>query len=127
MEEADDTNEDESLSVGACILDGADGSLPLVKGQVCGRDVKVLRDTGCSGAILNKKYCPAAKLTGKHIIVHQIHANPLRVPVAEVYVDTPYYKGKLKVAVLDTIISDLIIGNVKGVKCIREPHYGCEC
>jgi hypothetical protein len=73
----------------------------------------VLRDTGCSGAILNKKYCPAAKLTGKHIIVHQIHANPLRVPLAEVYVDTPYFKGKLKVAVLDTIISDLIIGNVK--------------
>jgi hypothetical protein len=36
MEEADDTNEDESLSVGAFVLDGLDGNLPLVKGQVCG-------------------------------------------------------------------------------------------
>jgi hypothetical protein len=42
--------------------------------------------------------------------------------VAEVDVDTPYYKGKLRVAVIDTQVGDLIIGNIRGARCIHEPH-----
>jgi hypothetical protein len=33
------------------------------------------------------------------------------------------YRGVLKIAVIDAPVSDLIIGNVTGAKCIHEPHY----
>jgi hypothetical protein len=63
----------DDVTVGACILDGMHGSLPLVKGNLYGRRINVLRDTGCDGAILNRKYCPEDKFTGHYMNMQQIH------------------------------------------------------
>jgi hypothetical protein len=122
----EDVNMKEDIVMCACIMEGMDGRLPLANGQIYGSNIKVLRDTGCSGAVLNKKYCPSSNLTGKYSNVHQIHGNSIKAPLAEVEVDTPYYKGKLKVAVLDNPISDLILGNVRGGKFHCEIQSKCE-
>jgi hypothetical protein len=118
MEETEDANDEEDMMVGACTLDGMNGRLSMVKGQLYGNNIKVLRDTGCDGAILNKKFCPEDKYTGQYVKVRQIYGRPIRVPVAVVDVNTSYYKGNLKVAVTDTQMCDLIIGNAYETNCI---------
>jgi hypothetical protein len=122
MNEKDDVTADscnlDEMTVGACVIDGMAGELPLVNGILYGKNISVLRDTGCDGAVLNKRYCLQDKYTGQYINIRQIHGRPIRVPIAIVDVNTPYYSGSLKVAAIDTQICDLIIGNIDGARCI---------
>jgi hypothetical protein len=80
-----------------------------------------MRYTGCIGAILRKDLCPLDKLTGRPITVQQVYGQPMKMPLAEVKVDTPYYSSMLRIAVIHTQVSDLIIGNILGARCIHEP------
>ena len=40
----------------------------------------------------------------------------VRLPVAEIEIDTPYYNGQVKAVCMRNLLYDVIIGNVPGVK-----------
>ena len=76
--------------------------------------MKVVRDTGCTGMIVDKALIPSSMVipvssgslqTVDHILID--------VPLANVYLDSPYYKGHCKVMCVSAPINPVIIGNVK--------------
>lgn len=44
-------------------------SMPVDHGLLCGKDVKVFRDTGCSTAVALISFVPAECITGQHRMV----------------------------------------------------------
>ncbi|GFN97912.1 Pol polyprotein [Plakobranchus ocellatus] len=53
--------------------------LPVLKGEIGGREVDVMRDTGCQGVVVRKQLVDASQLTAKREAV----TKPLRVPDIE--------------------------------------------
>ena len=67
--------------------------MPVAEGTVEGESVNVLRDTGCSTVVVRRSLVPDDKLTGREELCVLIDGTIRRTPVAEIYVDTPYYTG----------------------------------
>ena len=64
-------------------------------GYVDGKPVTVLRDTGCSDIVIRK--CTVAEesfIVGKEQVSVLANVSKVTVPVAEVYIDSPYHKGR---------------------------------
>lgn len=95
-------------------------ALPTVRGTVCGRDVEVLRDTGCSTVVVRKSLVPHECMTGKHCLVKLIDSQVCKYPLAQITVNTPYYSGSAAAVCMDTPIYDLIIGNIAGATCLSD-------
>ena len=49
-----------------------------------------------------------------------------KVPIARIYVDTPYLKGHVETQCLWDAIYDLIIGNVRDARDAQNPDYSWE-
>ena len=88
--------------------------MPVAEGTVEGESVNVLRDTGCSTVVVRRSLVPDDKLTGREEFCVLIDGTIRRTPVAEIYVDTPYYTGTTIAVCMKNPIYDLIIGNIKG-------------
>ena len=102
----------------ACIepLTGVRSKMPVVKGKV-GDDV--LR--GCSGVVVKKDLVGEDQFTGDLNIMLLIDNTARKVPIARIYVDTPYLKGHVEVQCLSDPINDLIIGNVHDARGAQNP------
>lgn len=98
----------------------ADG-MPVVEGLLLGREVRVLRDTGCNTAIVRRELVPDVCLTGKKISVVLLDRSTSHLPEAIVQVNTPYFTGMLKVACMDQPLYDLVLGNLPGVRGPYDP------
>ena len=94
-------------------------SMPVVQGVLNGKGVTVLRDTGCSSAVVRKELVKNELLTGKIQTCILIDGTVRSVPVAEIVVDSPYFKGRTEALCMSKPIYDLILGNIPGV---REPN-----
>ena len=70
-------------------------NLPVSKGFVCGQLVQVLRDTGCSGVVVQKSLVTAKQYSGKKQRCAFIDGSVHTFPIADIYVDTPYYVGNV--------------------------------
>ena len=46
-------------------------------------------------------------------------------PQGVIYVDIPYYQGELEVMVLDTLICDLVLGNMKEISDVPDENWQC--
>lgn len=93
--------------------DGARRStLPTV---AVGRQVDVLRDTGCATVVVKRQLVPDDKLTGQVMSCILIDGTVRRIPVALVDIGTPYYKGQIEAVRMKRPMFDLIIGNISGV------------
>ena len=88
--------------------------MPVAEGTVEGESVNVLRDTGCSTVVVRRSLVADDKLTGREEFCVLIDGTIRRTPVAEIYVDTPYYTGTTIAVCMKNPIYDLIIGNIKG-------------
>ena len=89
-------------------------NMPVSDGLLENQPVKVLRDTGCSTVVVRRSLVPEDKLTGQEECCILIDGTIRRTPVAEVFVDTPYYTGLTTAVCMKNPIYDLIIGNIKG-------------
>ena len=98
----------------ACVepLTGVRSKMPVVKGRVGEKTVDVLRDTGCSGVVVKKDLVGENQFTGDFNVMLLIDNTARKVPIARIYVDTPYLKGHVEAQCLSDPIYDLIIGNV---------------
>jgi len=89
--------------------------MPVCIGLMGDQSVSVLRDTGCSTVVVNRELVDDEHLTGGTETCVLSDGTVRRTPVAEVEIETPYYKGKVKAVCMDNALYDVIIGNVPGV------------
>ena len=73
--------------------------------------MKVLQDTGCTGMIVNRALVPDVMVmpasTGS---LQMVDHTLINVPLANVYLDSPYYKGHWRVMCLSSPVYPVIIG-----------------
>ena len=98
----------------ACQSKNKAHNMPVSDGLLENQPVKVLRDTGCSTVVVRRSLVPEDKLTGQEECCILIDGTIRRTPVAEVFVNTPYYTGLTTAVCMKNPIYDLIIGNIKG-------------
>ncbi|XP_037801937.1 uncharacterized protein LOC119596678 [Penaeus monodon] len=89
--------------------------LKTARGEVEGRKVVVLRDTGCSTVLVRRSLVPSSKLTGKEVGIMMANSEIYYYPEAIIDVKTPYYAGRVSAVCLPQPLCDLIIGEIPGV------------
>ncbi|KAK6166422.1 hypothetical protein SNE40_023117 [Patella caerulea] len=95
-----------------------DSGMPVQVGWVGNHMVKVLRDTGCSGIVVRREFVPTGQYTGREQTCLLADGTRIKVPVACVFIDSPYFRCQTEVWCMDNPLYDIIIGNVAGA---REP------
>ena len=70
------------------------GSMPTSEGYIGDRKVKVLRDTGCSSAVVRLDLVDPSDLTGEMQKCVLMDGTTKHFPVVEIWVDTPYLRGE---------------------------------
>ena len=93
------------------------------KGYVGENLVKVLRDTGCTGAAIRKELVSDDQMTGKEIFCVLIDGTLRKFPVAMVTVDTPYFVGDIEAMCMEQPIYDLVIGNIDSASLIPNKNW----
>ena len=93
--------------------------MPVEQGVLNGKLVTVLRDTGCSSAVVRKDLVKDEQLIGRIQKCILIDGTVRRAPVANIFVYSPYFKGMIEALCMRKPIYDLILGNIPGV---REPN-----
>ena len=79
----------------SCVREGF-SRMPVVSGLYNGKQVNVLRDTGCSTVVIRWSLVSEDQLTGQKIICVLIDGTVRCTPVAEINIQTPYLSGKVK-------------------------------
>ncbi|XP_075737410.1 uncharacterized protein LOC119162224 [Rhipicephalus microplus] len=95
--------------------------LPVLTGLVGGREVRVLRDTGCNTVIVKTSLVNHDDFTGTSAPVYLLDRSVRMLREAWVDVETPFYSGRLKAKCMENPIYDLILGNVEGVRPADDP------
>ncbi len=95
--------------------------MPVVKGKIGQDVVDTLRDTGCSGVVVRKKFVRGDQYTGRYCYIRLIDNTVREVPIVKIQVDTPYLKGEVEAQCLPDALYDLKIGNVDGARAPDDP------
>ncbi|XP_077987486.1 uncharacterized protein LOC144442090 [Glandiceps talaboti] len=96
-------------------------NMPVVKGEVNGRQVNVLRDSGCNGVVIRKGLVKHNQMTGEVRTYIMIDRTCRKAPIARIEVDTPFYVGEVEAMCMETPVYDLVLGNVDGVRKPSDP------
>ena len=96
--------------------------LPTCSCQLEGKDVTMLRDSGCTGVVVHQKFVKPEQYTGQHKLILMIDGSVKKVPVARVNINSPYYQGKVDAMVLSTPVYDVILGNIVGARSVGDPN-----
>ena len=111
------TSEDEAIYSAACRAQSNDGQIYIEVGKLNEQPVKVLRDTGCTGMIVDRALIPnTMEIPGSSGSLQMVDHIMIDVPLASVYLDSPYYKGHCKVMCVSSPVYTVIIGNMRGVR-----------
>ncbi|GFN79109.1 Zinc finger protein [Plakobranchus ocellatus] len=95
--------------------------LPVLKGEIGGREVDVMRDTGCEGVVVRKQVVDASQLTGECCLLLRIDNTALFGEKAVVSLRTPFLSGEVKALCIPDAIYDVIVGNVEGARSPEDP------
>ena len=112
------------LSAAACGT--CEDTMPVCQGFVNGKTTNVLRDTGCSTAVVRRDLVLEEQLTGEERICVLIDGTARKFQVAIIEVDTPYLTGKIEALCMPSPVYDLILGNVTGVREPTDPDVEWE-
>ena len=116
------TDSDRAVYNAVCRAQSNDGQTYVGVGKLNGRPVKVLRDTGCTGMIVDRALVPEAQ-GSLQMVDHTL----IDVPLANVYLDSPYYKGHCRVMCVSSPVYPVIIGNVRGARrMLPDPDWKAE-
>ena len=88
--------------------------MPVADGLLENEPVQVLRDTGCSAVIVRGSLVSETKLTGQEARCVLIDGTIRRAPVAQVFLDTPYFTGVIDAVYMKNPLYDVIVGNIPG-------------
>ena len=83
------SSNDEAIYSAACRAQSNDGQIYIGVGKLNGRPVKVLRDTGCTGVIVDRALIPDLKvIPGSSGSLQMVDHTLIDVPLANVYLDS---------------------------------------
>ena len=106
---------------GACYFPRS--RLPTAVGTVNGQEVRVLRDTGCTGVIVNRNLVSENQFIGKECGVTLINDSQQKCPVARININCPFFRGSTDALCIDDPAHDLVIGNIEGSKFPDMTHF----
>lgn len=106
--------------------EGRCGSLRVFDGRVGGQAARILRDTGCTTVGVKSSLVKDEEYTGETARCISFGGNVEEFPVAEIEVNTPFFKGKVRACVVERPVCDLILGNLPGVLDTPELIVGPE-
>ena len=95
-------------------------NMPIAEGMLNGKKVLVLRDSGSSCVVVKEGLIEHSReLNEERKTVHVYLANGKAVPapVTEVYLESPYFSGKVSALEMANPMYDVILGNVPGARC----------
>ncbi|KAH6943916.1 hypothetical protein HPB50_000630 [Hyalomma asiaticum] len=94
--------------------------MPVVEGEIHGRRVSVLRDSGTNTVLVRKSLVNDEELTGEYSSVLLVDSSVRWLPEAKIFVSTPYYTGSVVAKCLEEPLYDLVIGNLPGAELFLE-------
>ena len=97
--------------------------LPTAVGTVNGKEVRVLRDTGCTGVVVRRDLVSDEQMLGKELDVTLINEYKLKYPVARISVECPFLNGTTEALCMEDTLYDLVIGNIDGSKLPHMSHF----
>ena len=114
-------NSDSKIKEGVCYF--LKSRLPTAEGTVNGRNVEVLRDTGCTCCTVKRSLVSDDQLIGKESYVTLIDETTQKYPLAVIDVDCPFFAGKTEALCMEDTLYDLVIGNIDGSKLRDMSHF----
>ena len=99
---------------------------PLSEGKVNGHTVMVMRDTGFAGIAVSSKYVNKQDYTDEYQDVYLLDSTRRKFQKAIVEMDTKYFAGIYTVLVVDDLIMDCVIGNIKELKDDSSKWYNSD-
>ena len=101
----------------------------LVGGYVNGKQVEMIRDTGCTTVVVKKSLVKADQYTGEEGYLRMADNTARKLPFAKISINTPFYQGDVTAMVMETPIHDLMLGNISGARspCDPLPEQDREC
>ena len=90
-------------------------NMPVSTGWIDGKQVSVLRDTGCSAVVVRRDLVTDRQLTGKKVLCVLIDGTVRRAETANIEIKTPHYSGNVEALCMKNPLYDLILGNIPGV------------
>ena len=97
-------------------------NLPMFKGKVGDLMVDTLRDSGCTGVVVQSSLVKPEQLTGKVHLCILIDGTVKKVPMAKIHVDTPFYVGDVEAMSMENPIYPLVLGNIPGIRSPSDPN-----
>ena len=97
--------------------------LPTAIGTVNGKEVRVLRDTGCTGVVVRRSLVSDGQMLNKQSGVTLINNYNQRCPIARINVDCPFFRGTTDALCIIDPAHDLVIGNIEGSKFPDMTHF----
>ena len=97
--------------------------LPTAIGTVNGKEVRVLRDTGCTGVVVRRSLVSDGQMLNKQSGVTLINNYNQRCPMARINIDCPFFRGSTDALCIDDPAHDLVIGNIEGSKFPDMSHF----
>ena len=97
--------------------------LPTAIGTVNGKEIRVLRDTGCTGVVVRRSLVSDGQMLNKQSGVTLINNYKQRCPVAHINIDCPFFRGSTDALCIDDPAHDLVIGNIEGSKFPDMTHF----
>ena len=97
--------------------------LPTAVGTINGKEVRVLRDTGCTGVIVKRNLVSENQFIGKECGVTLINDSQQKCPVARININCPFFRGSTNALCIDDPAHDLVIGNIEGSKFPDMTHF----
>ena len=97
--------------------------LPTAIGTVNGKEIRVLRDTGCTGVVVRRSLVSDGQMLNKQSGVTLINNYNQRCPMARINIDCPFFRGSTDALCIDDPAHDLVIGNIEGSKFPDMTHF----
>ena len=97
--------------------------LPTAIGTVNGKEVRVLRDTGCTGVVVRRSLISDGQMLNKQSGVTLINNYNQRCPMARIDIDCPFFRGSTDALCIDDPAHDLVIGNIERSKFPDMTHF----
>ena len=117
------TNSDRVVYSTVCRAQSNDGQTYVGVGKLNGWPVKVQRDTGCTGMIVDRVLVPHVKvIPGSSGSLQMVDHTLIDVPFANVYLDSPYYKGHCRVMCVSSTVYPVIIGKCEVHENVARPR-----
>jgi hypothetical protein len=96
--------------------------LPVVAGCCNDTKVTVMRDSGCNTVIVRSTLVKNEDRLPSKCKIRYLDSSEAELPEAMVYLDCPYYTGKIKALHVAKPLYDVVLGNIPGVRKVDSPN-----